>query len=340
MNPNNPVAAKLNSLPALGDNELLGMMKRIAVAERTLTIYALAHLGEIQRRKLYEAAGFHTMFAYCVGELHYSEANAYRRLQAVQAARKFPEILTLITDGSLTVCALSIIAKHLTQENSGRLLKQIEGKSVRAVERLAATIAPLPDTRDSVRLLPSPATGGNASSVDAWIPATVGSPSSIPPTPHPNFAASPQKIMPRSPERVQFSFTGSTELRRVIDRLRELLWHKYPAGRLEDILLEAGRTYLSFKDPELLPPSKPKPPRATETRVVPRWVRSMVYRRDEGRCVFTSAEGRRCAARQSLEYDHIRPWSRGGRSDDPKNIRLLCRAHNQQAARIAGLASG
>ena len=113
-------------------------MKRTTASERTLSVYALVLLGEIQRRKLHEDAGFSSMFTYCVVELGYSEANAYRRLQAAGAARNYPEVLTLIKDGSLTVCALSVIAKHLTRENCSRVLNQIEGKSVRVVERLAA----------------------------------------------------------------------------------------------------------------------------------------------------------------------------------------------------------
>ena len=34
-----------------------------------------------------------------------------------------------------------------------------------------------------------------------------------------------------------------------------------------------------------------------------------------------------------LEFDHIIPWAQGGLSDDPDNIRLLCRTHNQWTAR-------
>lgn len=149
MNPWNPAA------PANG-KELLALMKRITAAERTLSVYALSQLGEIQRRKLYEDAGYPTMFAYCTGELGYSEPNASRRLQAADAARKFPEVLSLIRDGRLTMCALALISKHLTRENSERILKQAEGKSVRAVERIVAELAPLPDTRDTVRSLPAP----------------------------------------------------------------------------------------------------------------------------------------------------------------------------------------
>lgn len=318
MNPWNPAVS-------MNGQQLLALMKRIAAAERTLSVYALAQLGEIQRRKLYEDAGYPTMFAYCVGELGYSEPNACRRLQAAGAARKFPEVLSLIRDGRLTICALALIAKHLTKENSGRILKQAEGKSVRAVERIVAALAPLPDTRDTIRSLPT--------SFPVNPPAIV-LPVDEPPVVAPLFA---QKIAPRSAERVYFGFTGSEELRGIIDRCRDLLWHKFPAGHLEDIFLELGTSYLKLKDPELLPAGKPRPARAAVTRWIPRWVRSKVYRRDGGRCVFMSEDGRRCDSRRGLEYDHIRPWSMGGRSDDPDNIRLLCRAHNECAARAAGL---
>ncbi len=339
----NLVVTRLGGLASLGDSELLAVMKRLSAAERTLSVYALAHLGEIQRRKLHEDAGFPSMFAYCVGALHYSEAMAYRRLQAATAASKFPEVLTMIKDGCLSICALSMIAKHLTRENSSQLLHRIEGKSARVVLRLTAELKPLPDTADRVRSLPPSLA---APPVSAAPPVPIPPPSlpvepSIPAVILPVGKAAPvfasQRIMPRSPDRVQFSFTGSEELWRVIDRCSELLWHKHPDGRLENILLEVGRSYLELKDPALIPPSKPKPPRSVETRTVPRWVRSAVYRRDAGRCVFMSAEGRRCEARRSLEYDHIQPWSKGGRSDDPTNIRLLCRAHNQWAASTAGL---
>lgn len=353
MSPESPLVLRLRSLAALGDSELLVWMKRTTASERTLSVYALVLLGEIQRRKLHEDAGFSSMFTYCVVELGYSEANAYRRLQAAGAARNYPEVLTLIKDGSLTVCALSVIAKHLTRENCSRVLNQIEGKSVRVVERLAAELAPEPDTKDIIRTVSTPtarlpkrnewATVIEAPAVEPPIAESpaIDRPAVVPVAAH---AACPlaqsrlvEKIYPRSPERSLFRFTGSEELRRVVDRCRELLWHRFPAGRLEDIFLELGQAYLRLKDPELLPPSKKKPPRRTETRWVARWVRSVVYRRDGGRCVFKSVEGRRCDARRGLEYDHILSWARGGRSDNPDNIRLLCRAHNQSAARAAGL---
>ena len=76
------------------------------------------------------------------------------------------------------------------------------------------------------------------------------------------------------------------------------------------------------------------------TRHIPKWVEDLVWRRDGGRCAYLGPQGHRCGETAWLELDHIVPWARGGRSDEPGNIRLLCRAHNQsEAARLFGAAS-
>jgi hypothetical protein len=63
-------------------------------------------------------------------------------------------------------------------------------------------------------------------------------------------------------------------------------------------------------------------------RLIPSWVKVEVWRRDKGKCTT-------CGASDGLHYDHILPFSRGGRSDDPKNIQILCARHNlQKSSRI------
>ncbi len=342
MNPWSPIVLKPGGLADIEDDDLLALMKRLATAERTLSVYAIAQLAEIQRRRLYRKAGYTSMFVYCVKELGYAEVNAYRRILAAQAARRFPESLALIKSGEITICALSLISKHLTQKNSAEMFKRIEGKSFRAVERIVAELAPRPDTRDVIRTLAAPITVQSAAIAAMTVVDPAAMPTGVYPA-GPDFSFTPlplfgQIVAPSSRDRVQFSFTAGEELRQVVERCRDLLSHKYPSGRLEDIFLELGHGYLRHKDLNLLPPSKPKAPRQRETRYIPRWVRSVVYKRDGAQCVYTSPEGLRCESRRALEFDHIIPWARGGRSDDPLNIRLLCRVHNVMAAEEAGLA--
>jgi hypothetical protein len=54
---------------------------------------------------------------------------------------------------------------------------------------------------------------------------------------------------------------------------------------------------------------------------IPESVRREVWRRDGGVCV-------ECGSRESLEFDHIIPWSLGG-SDTARNLRLLCERCNR-----------
>lgn len=56
-------------------------------------------------------------------------------------------------------------------------------------------------------------------------------------------------------------------------------------------------------------------------RLIPTTVKVEVWRRDHGKCV-------ECGETTGLHYDHILPFSKGGRSDDSKNIQILCARHN------------
>lgn len=63
-------------------------------------------------------------------------------------------------------------------------------------------------------------------------------------------------------------------------------------------------------------------------RMIPTSVKVEVWKRDKGVC-------RECGANTGLHYDHILPFSKGGRSDDVRNIQLLCARHNlQKGAKI------
>jgi hypothetical protein len=54
----------------------------------------------------------------------------------------------------------------------------------------------------------------------------------------------------------------------------------------------------------------------SQTRNVSETTKKIVYARDEGKCQC-------CGSNENLEYDHIIPYSCGGKSDD-SNIQLLC----------------
>jgi 5-methylcytosine-specific restriction endonuclease McrA len=61
---------------------------------------------------------------------------------------------------------------------------------------------------------------------------------------------------------------------------------------------------------------------SSQTRYLPAALKAIVWKRDNGRC-------RNCGSTRFLEYDHIIPFSLGGRTDS-SNIGLLCRNCNQR----------
>lgn len=53
------------------------------------------------------------------------------------------------------------------------------------------------------------------------------------------------------------------------------------------------------------------------SRTIPVWVQQFVIERDSGIC-------QSCGSNENLCFDHILPFSKGGASDHPNNIQLLC----------------
>ena len=56
-----------------------------------------------------------------------------------------------------------------------------------------------------------------------------------------------------------------------------------------------------------------------------------VSKRDEDRCAFVAATGRRCEQRTFLEFHHVQPFAMQGPAT-VGNISLRCRRHNQYEA--------
>ena len=113
--------------------------------ERHVTAELLALLGEVDSRRLYLGEGCSSLFTYCTQVLHLSEHAAYHRIEAARAARRFPIILDLVADGSVTLTTVAMLRPHLTPENHESLLAAARHKSKREVEHQIACLAPRPD---------------------------------------------------------------------------------------------------------------------------------------------------------------------------------------------------
>jgi hypothetical protein len=69
-------------LLSIADDELLHRLAELMGQSRRVEADIVAHIAEVEERKLYSREAFPSMFAYCMDVLHLSEAEAYLRISA------------------------------------------------------------------------------------------------------------------------------------------------------------------------------------------------------------------------------------------------------------------
>lgn len=132
-----------------------------------------------------------------------------------------------------------------------------------------------------------------------------------------HLAAQEFKRGDREPERV-----------RVYEKIKQGIWSYNGIFHLVDSWQEHnnGRKVFKFKLEAVEGEedfSVPVPKNPVHRRVIPTWVKLEVWKRDGGKCA-------KCGSETDLHFDHIIPYSKGGSSNTPENIQLLCGKHNLQ----------
>src|SRR5688572_11087719 len=107
------MAHALSDLSQLSDAQLLANARRLANAERYATADLIVALAELDARRLYLGEGCSSLFTYCTQVLHLSEHAAYGRIEAARAARRFPIILDLFSNGSINLTTVGLLRPHL-----------------------------------------------------------------------------------------------------------------------------------------------------------------------------------------------------------------------------------
>src|SRR5204863_4012928 len=99
------------------DDVLLRDLAALVTQDRLTTAILLAHITEVDDRRLYVPAGYPSMHAYCVEELRFSEDAAHKRIQAARAVRRFPSLFTALAEGRLHLTAVCLSAPHRMMEH-------------------------------------------------------------------------------------------------------------------------------------------------------------------------------------------------------------------------------
>jgi len=133
----------METLVELSNEELMARLESLVQVEKSVGAQIVAHLCEVEARRLHLDLGYSSLYTYCVERLRLSEDVAYKRIKAARTARQYPEVLSHLASGALSLSNLVTIAPHL--DAWGRELVQAAcGKSKREVLRLVAELDPDP----------------------------------------------------------------------------------------------------------------------------------------------------------------------------------------------------
>ncbi|MEZ4222521.1 MAG: hypothetical protein R3B13_16395 [Polyangiaceae bacterium] len=133
------------ALDHLTDAELLSSTRSMVGRSNVVFAALLAHLAEVETRRLYRERACSSLYTYCVYELRMSEDAAQRRVQAARLVRKFPELLDVVAAGELHLTGLLLLGPHLTHENLAQVLLLAKHRSKREILALVRRLDPQPN---------------------------------------------------------------------------------------------------------------------------------------------------------------------------------------------------
>jgi hypothetical protein len=283
------------NLKLVSDSDLLRDTKRYAREEKESGIKVLHHIKEVDARKLF-AGKYSNLREYCIEELEYPPSSADRRIQAMKLIRDLPEYASKLQDKAVYESNLSTAQTFFNREKKKKGKDYSKEEKLQVLKELEGK-----STRETEQVL-------------AGI-----SPES----------ARQEKSRAINAEETEIRFTANRALMEKFEKLRNLMGHQLSDQQYVTLFEEL--VDLALKK---LEPKKEKFPalgKVSETRYIPAKVKRAVWTRDQGRCTHISPEGKRCESKHALQYEHIIPFAKGGKTS-AENLKLLCPAHNQLAA--------
>jgi hypothetical protein len=335
-------------LADLSDTQLRSDLAELLVAGCRTEARIIAHLAELEQRKLHLRDGSESLYHYCTVVLRLSNSESFHRITAARVARRFPLVFSLVERRQLHLTAVCLLRDYLTAENHRDLLAEASHKTKWQIEELLARRFPRPDVESRIRKLPAPRTA--AEPFVAVPPLALTSPkleltpkAEEPPSSRTapaeqafprQHASSPHRttptsfaVEPLSEARYRIQLNASAALKDKLDRLRALTSHSNPSGDISVVIERALDVALEKVERERF--AKTGRPRARHSQFVQ--AKSDGRRAEHQACaeVTNALKGQRehipnAVLREIAERDQLRCSYRG-----PNGCRCTARAFLQ-----------
>jgi hypothetical protein len=311
-------AAGFWCLDGVSDDELEGRLRELLGSGARVEARIVAHLAEVEARRIHLLAGRSSLYEYCQKDLGLSDYEAFCRIAAARVAAKYPMVFGMLERRELHLTAIVEVRAFLTDANHEELLREVSGRTKLQIREALARRFPEADVPTRLRKLSY------------------------------NENRAENALDPLSADRYRLQLTIGGELKRKLQEAQELLSHANPGGDLA-VVLERGIELLLAQlrkrrfglrrktegGSKKIAARRPRRPEhgPRKRRHVPSSVRRQVAERDGERCAFVDERGERCECRTFLELHHKRAWALGG-PETVDNLQLVCRAHNRLLAEI------
>ncbi len=313
-----------NRLHQLSNRALDDALAALVATERACVADILAHLAEVDARRMYLAEGYSSLYRYATEHLHMTCAAAGHRITAARLVTRFPEVCDMVASGALHAAGLKLLSPHLTRANHRKLLAAAAGKSKRAIEELLAARHPRSDVLPLIVATSPTSAGAHAAAAEST---SAGAHAAALPT---------ASAVPLSADSFAITFTIDRACKDKLAQAQALLSHRLPGGDPGAVMnLALDALLAQLRKQRFAVTNAPRAGRARKpgTRYIPAGVRRKVWERDGERCAFVSSAGHRCTETRWLELHHMSPHARGGAAV-ADNLELMCRAHNGYLAEV------
>lgn len=314
------------SIKKLSDSVLLKQTEFLVARERSDTLLILRHLREIEIRRLFIDLDYSSMHKYCIKHLKYSEHETQLRLSSARLLQDLPEIETQIQNGNLNLTNLAQVQTFIRAEKSADivldreqkldLLSDVKGKSTREVKK------------DLINKSHQP------SLLAEMFHVTLDSKNQVIKKFEVQLTEEEQGILREFRDLYAHELEDQSDFHTLMFLLKKA--NQFKKKKL-------GLTSTITKSNEAAPTQKPHDSSnaplpcahnathfAPRRKALPASVKRQVWINANGRCEhYDKNTKNRCESNFALEIDHIKAVALGG-TNDSRNLRLLCRAHNSR----------
>jgi 5-methylcytosine-specific restriction endonuclease McrA len=247
-------------------------------------------------RKGYRYYDCTSLYQYAVKCLKLSESKSLELISIARKSKEVPELKEAISQGTINTSQARRIVSVITPENQAAWIEQASVLPQRELEKKIVEHNPREAVKDRMTYV--------------------------------------------QPTRVKLECGISEELMREIERVKDLVSQRsgQPAS-LENALKAMTTLYLEKKDPvekakRMLSHKETLSSRrvaltnpAGKRTAIPSLVKHEVIQRDNGQCIFTDTEGKRCENKKWIDLHHKTAIADGG-EHSAANIVTVCRPHH------------